>query len=175
MCIPAVAVIQGIGLAASAISAVNSANQEYNQIKTNARYQTQAALVNMKNARNAAYNEIQQGIDESRKEKIEKIQKSKYLIASAAAGGFSIDSDTNQNNINDLLDLAEINSKEIQKKYQYRANNYLQNANNYLNEANRIKIEEQQKTKNKLYSIALNGLGQTTSVAQRWYKNGSSV
>ncbi len=173
MCLPAAAVMQGIGLAVNTLNTVNNARNEQNQISANARYQTQAALVNMKNARNSAYNEIQQGIEESRKEKIEKIQKSKYLTASAAAGGFSLNSGTNQNIINDVLDLSEVNSKEIQKKYNLRADDYFRRANSYLNEANRIKTEEKQKTKQNLYSIALNGLGQTTSVAQRWYKNGS--
>ena len=56
MCLPAVTgIIQGVSLVSGIASGIN----QYNKTSAAARYQAQAALVNMKNARNLAYQERQ--------------------------------------------------------------------------------------------------------------------
>lgn len=167
MCVPVVnAVIQGVNAAVSTASTVN----KYKETSANAKYQTAAAIANMKAARDTAYEERQKGIEEARKERLAGIQKASLLMAKNAAGGFSVDDGTNLYNQEAILDLYEEEAENTRNKYEFSANKYLKQANNYLNQANQISAN----AKRDLYSIALTGLGSTTSVAKKWYESKSA-
>lgn len=166
MCVPT---IVGTALKASevAFGVGSSVFDLYNNSK-NQEYRTQAAIANAKNSINEANYQRQQGIEESRKQKLEGQKQASEQMAQAGAMGFDVNSNTNIMNFQDTIDFANSEAQETKDKYDLISQQYLDKANEYLNDAN---ISTSNYNSN-LYSKAINYLGSTNKVAQGWYKGG---
>lgn len=164
MCTPALGAISAISSIATGVLG------EVSNIKSNRdnyKYRTQVALNNAKIAQDEALRQQQLGIEKSRLEKIEGIQKANKLKAINSASGFDLNSQTNTLAYQDVTDLADYNAENIKKEYEVRADSYFNQANSYLNSAKQARKEYNQS----LFDYSLNALGKIQNVAGSWYSN----
>lgn len=134
------------------------------------KYQTQAAIANSKKAQNLMYSNIQEGINQSRIEKLKGIKEKNLKMANSAKSGFSINSTTNQYDYNDSLLLSNTNAKTIKNSYNSRALDYMNRANSYIDDAN-FDIDRYNTANN---FSKFNYLTDVGSVAYGWYENVNS-
>ena len=157
-------VIKGVvGVASAVIPSAAS----YSSAKESLNYRTSLALKNMEEAKNDAKVQKQLGIEEARKQKIEGLRRANALMAQNASNGFSFDSGTNYLGYEDSVDSAYQNAFASQNIYNLRADNYYEKARNYLNDAKYYQKEK----KNLGKGFALNMLGNSRSVASKWFSS----
>lgn len=149
--------------------ASNLANKvsSYKANKTNYEYQTQLALNNARMAQEMGLTQKQLGIEKSRLEKIESLQKISKIKAQNSASGLDSMSGTNKLVYDDVAYANEINAQAIKNSYDISAKSYFNQANNYLNQANNYK----ELYKKSLFNQSMNALGQFGKVASSWYEN----
>lgn len=163
MCIPSDGAMQAI----STIVGGTNDYWEYRQEKENYEYRTQVALNNAKKAENEARRQEQLGIEKSRQEKIEGIQKANQLKAINSASNLDINSETSMLAYEDILEYSDFNAENILNQYEQNANNYFDQANSYLED-----VQQYNKLSNQsLFDYALSALGRTQNVADSWYKS----
>ena len=163
MCTPSNGTLQAI----SSIIGVTNDYWEHRQNKENYEYRTQVALNNAKKAENEARRQEQLGIEKSRQEKIEGIQKANQLKAINSASNLDVNSQTNMLAYEDIMEYSDFNADNILNQYEQSANNYFNQANSYLEEVQQYKKQYNQS----LFDFALNALGKTQNVADSWYKS----
>lgn len=154
------------GLINGAFNLTNSAMQ-VQQNKKNHEYRMNVALKNAEISKNNALRQQQLGIDKSRLEKISGIKEANLLKAKNAASGIDLNSTTNQQNYDDMLNQSELNASVAKKEYDFTAQNYFNQANSYLEEANNMNRQYN----NSVFQNALNALGKAKKVEHVWYEN----
>jgi len=156
-----------LGTATSIIPSINN----YNEQKSNLNYRTALALKNMEDSKNQAYAQKQLGIEEARKQKIAGIKEANDIMTQNASGGLNVFSGNNFYNYEDTIENAYSNAKSTQNSYDVRADNYFENAKSYLNEAKSYKKQK----KSLGWNLAATALGQTNTVAKKWFTTGSII
>ena len=135
----------------------------------NYNYRKQIAINNALIEQDNAHKAMQEGIESSRKEKLQSIQEANKLKVRNSASGFSLNSDTSQEQYDDIISQGEIIAKNELDLYNEKANNYYSRANGYLEQADEITRDYN----SSLYNSAMikGYLGNANKVAQNWYKD----
>ncbi len=134
--------------------------------RSNAKYQMQTAYQNALNAKRQGQQTLQEGIENSRKEKIKGLQQANLEKAKAAASGFDSNSGTNLLNYQDTIDTANTNARITQENSAAQAGSYFKQANSYLDTARNIKHDYNEG----LFGKAMSYLQSENSVAAQWYE-----
>lgn len=162
MCGPAAATIVG-ALVTTAFS-VGSQIVEYKAQKKTNEYNKQIAINQIRTTQNEAQNQIQDGIDKSRQEKLQSRKTVSKLVAKNAANGFDVYSTSNLYNYEDINDDYENSAKNILDSYYKNANSYNKQA------SDQIKQYDYKQSMN-----GLNSIGTTMKVASNWYNTANNV
>lgn len=164
------------GVASGVVGGISS----YQQGKaTQAQYNYQAE-VNRRNAQKAQANadtKRQEGIEESRLQRLKTLQTVGSQQAAMAANGFDVSSGTNLDIVEDTAAMGELDALTTRYNYETEALAYESQADNYNNQANLDILAGQNAYKSGVYgavSSGINGLGSAASVASKWY-SGNSV
>lgn len=170
-----------LSLAAGAIGGVVSGVSAYQQGKSQQAmydYQSQVATNNAKIANNNAALERQEGIEESRLQRMKTIQAVGNQQAAMAANGLDITQGTPLDVIEDTSAMGELDALQVQYNSERKALAYEAQANNFTNQANLDSIAGQNAYSAGLMNGAaagLNGLGDAArSVSRVWYKGGKN-
>lgn len=170
-----------LSLAAGAIGGVVSGVSAYQQGKSQQAmydYQSQVATNNAKIANNNAALERQEGIEESRLQRMKTIQAVGTQQAAMAANGLDITQGTPLDVIEDTSAMGELDALQVQYNSERKALAYEAQANNFTNQANLDSIAGQNAYSAGLMNGAaagLNGLGDAArSVSSVWYKGGKN-
>lgn len=174
-----IAGIANVALAASAIAGVagsimsaQAAKQQGEAQQAMYNYQAQVAQENAKIAKNNAAMERQQGIEESRLQRIKVAQAIGSQQTAMAANGVDITQGTALDVIEDTAAMGELDSLQTRYNYERKALAYEATANNYSNQANLDIIAGQNAYKaGNINALAtgLNGISKTGEVASRWF------
>lgn len=164
------------GVASGVVGGISS----YQQGKaTQAQYNYQAE-VNRRNAQKAQANadtKRQEGIEESRLQRLKTLQTVGSQQAAMAANGFDVSSGTNLDIVEDTAAMGELDALTTRYNYETEALAYESQADNYNNQANLDVFAGQNAYKSGVtgaISSGINGLGSAASVASKWY-SGNSV
>lgn len=169
MCLPQAAIA-----AQTILSFSNNINNKFAENKQQVianEYRAQVAMNNMRNEEDNARSELQKGIEESRKEKIEGMKKASKLLAQNASSGVLATSDTNYMNFEDVTNESNLNAQDILNSYNSKAESHFQRANSYLNNYN----QQSTNYNSSLKKNSLNSLGSYMKVASKWYSGMEDV
>jgi len=155
-------VVKGVAIVARTVV---PAVKTYQEQKDNLKYRTNLALNNMKEAKNNALAQKQAGIEEARKQKISGLRLANEMFNQNASYGFEADSGNNLYNYDDTIENYYNTAFDTQHTYDVRADNYFESANEYLKSAKSY----QQQSKKVGWKVTKNALGNTTSVASKWF------
>lgn len=159
------------GVAGSVVSA-NAAKQQGKAQQAMYNYQAQVAEENAKIAQNNAALERQQGIEESRLQRIKVAQAVGSQQTAMAANGVDVTQGTALDVIEDTAAMGELDALQTRYNYERKALAYEAESNNYQNQANLDIIAGQNAYKagnmNALAS-GLNGIAKTGEVASKWF------
>ena len=165
-------VVSLVSAAASTAMGVVSGVQQANAAKAQMNYQ---ADVNKRNAKIAQANadmKRQEGIEESRLQKIRNLQKVGAQQAAMAANGIDVSSGTALDVVEDTAAMGELDALTTRYNAETQAQAYERQANNLTNQANMDIISGQNAYKSGMTGAigsGFKGLGDTASVASRWY------
>ncbi len=165
-------VVSLVSAAASTAMGVVSGVQQANAAKAQMNYQ---ADVNKRNAKIAQANadmKRQEGIEESRLQKIRNLQKVGAQQAAMAANGIDVSSGTALDVVEDTAAMGELDALTTRYNAETQAQAYERQANNLTNQANMDIISGQNAYKSGITGTigsGFKGLGDTASVASRWY------
>lgn len=165
-------VVSLVSAAASTAMGVVSGVQQANAAKAQMNYQ---ADVNKRNAKIAQANadmKRQEGIEESRLQKIRNLQKVGAQQAAMAANGIDVSSGTALDVVEDTAAMGELDALTTRYNAETQAQTYERQANNLTNQANMDIISGQNAYKSGITGAigsGFKGLGDTASVASRWY------
>lgn len=165
-------VVSLVSAAASTAMGVVSGVQQANAAKAQMNYQ---ADVNKRNAKIAQANadmKRQEGIEESRLQKIRNLQKVGAQQAAMAANGIDVSSGTALDVVEDTAAMGELDALTTRYNAETQAQAYERQANNLTNQANMDIISGQNAYKSGITGAigsGFKGLGDTASVASRWY------
>ena len=165
-------VVSLVSAAASTAMGVVSGVQQANAAKAQMNYQ---ADVNKRNAKIAQANadmKRQEGIEESRLQKIRNLQKVGAQQAAMAANGIDVSSGTALDVVEDTAAMGELDALTTRYNAETQAQAYERQANNLTNQANMDIISGQNAYKSGITGAigsCFKGLGDTASVASRWY------
>ena len=169
-------VVSLVSAAASTAMGVVSGVQQANATKAQMNYQ---ADVNKRNAKIAQANadmKRQEGIEESRLQKIRNLQKVGAQQAAMAANGIDVSSGTALDVVEDTAAMGELDALTTRYNAETQAQAYERQANNLTNQANMDIISGQNAYKSGITGAigsGFKGLGDTASVASRWYSPNS--
>lgn len=169
-------VVSLVSAAASTAMGVVSGVQQANAAKAQMNYQ---ADVNKRNAKIAQANadmKRQEGIEESRLQKIRNLQKVGAQQAAMAANGIDVSSGTALDVVEDTAAMGELDTLTTRYNAETQAQAYERQANNLTNQANMDIISGQNAYKSGITGAigsGFKGLGDTASVASRWYSPNS--
>lgn len=169
-------VVSLVSAAASTAMGVVSGVQQANAAKAQMNYQ---ADVNKRNAKIAQANadmKRQEGIEESRLQKIRNLQKVGAQQATMAANGIDVSSGTALDVVEDTAAMGELDALTTRYNAETQAQAYEKQANNLTNQANMDIISGQNAYKSGITGAigsGFKGLGDTASVASRWYSPNS--
>lgn len=169
-------VVSLVSAAASTAMGVVSGVQQANAAKAQMNYQ---ADVNKRNAKIAQANadmKRQEGIEESRLQKIRNLQKVGAQQAAMAANGIDVSSGTALDVVEDTAAMGELDALTTRYNAETQAQAYERQANNLTNQANMDIISGQNAYKAGITGAigsGFKGLGDTASVASRWYSPNS--
>ena len=169
-------VVSLVSAAASTAMGVVSGVQQANAAKAQMNYQ---ADVNKRNAKIAQANadmKRQEGIEESRLQKIRNLQKVGAQQAAMAANGIDVSSGTALDVVEDTAAMGELDALTTRYNAETQAQAYERQANNLTNQANMDIISGQNAYKSGITGAigsGFKGLGDTASVASRWYSPNS--
>lgn len=155
---------------------VVSSVQQGKAAQAQANYQ---AKINQRNAATAQANaddKRQEGIEEARMTRLKTAQKIGLQQASLAANGVDVSEGTALDMIEDTSAMGELDALTTRYNYEKQALAYEGQANNFNNQANLDIFAGQNAYKSGMMnavSTGVNGLGQTVSVASKWYGNNS--
>lgn len=169
-------VVSLVSAAASTAMGVVSGVQQANAAKAQMNYQ---ADVNKRNAKIAQANadmKRQEGIEESRLQKIRNLQKVGAQQAAMAANGIDVSSGTALDVVEDTAAMGELDALTTRYNAETQAQAYERQANNLTNQANMDIISGQNAYKSGITGTigsGFKGLGDAASVASSWYKPNS--
>lgn len=169
-------VVSLVSAAASTAMGVVSGVQQANAAKAQMNYQ---ADVNKRNAKIAQANadmKRQEGIEESRLQRIRNLQKVGAQQAAMAANGIDVSSGTALDVVEDTAAMGELDALTTRYNAETQAQAYERQANNLTNQANMDIISGQNAYKSGITGAigsGFKGLGDTASVASRWYSPNS--
>ena len=152
----------------NAATSITSNVISYKQEEANNEYRNQIAINNIKNAQNEAKLIKQTGIEEARQERIKGLQELSRQKAQNASSGFDINSNSYQQNYEDILDGYNSNAQNIENAYDRKAQSVNNSQNTIASEA----IYSQNQYNLNQYKNAINSLGNYTQVASNWLKKG---
>lgn len=165
-------VIGIVGAVTSVVTGVVSGVQAQNQ----ANYQAEIARQNAKTAQQNADQKRQEGIEESRLQRMKNLQKVASQQTAMAGNGIDISEGTAVDVIEDTATMGELDALTTRYNYETQALAYETQANNFNNQANLDTIAGQNAmTSGVMNGIGsgLNGLASTSSVAGKWYSPNS--
>ena len=136
----AVAAVGTVAGVASGIVGGVSAYQQGKAQQAQAEYQAKVAEDNAKIAQQNASNARQEGIEESRMQRMKTIQAVSSQQASMAANGLDITQGTPLDVIEDTATMGELDALTTQYNAETKAQAYEQQANNFSNQANLDRI-----------------------------------
>ena len=177
----AVAVGANVVLAAGVAGGIVSGISSYQQGKAQQaqhNYQAQMDLQNKQIAENKAVSERQQGIEESRLQRLKVKSVVGQQQAAMAANGIDVSQGTAVDVIADTASLGELDALQTRYNYESRAINYEQQANNFANQANLDIISgENAMQAGRMNALAsgLNTVSKTGEVASRWFGFGGGA
>lgn len=170
-----------IGTVASITGGVVGGVSSYQQGKaTQAQYNYQAQIdkENAKIAEENAARTRQQGIEESRFQRMKTAQKVASQSVAMAANGVDVTQGTAVDVIGDTSAMGELDALQTRYNYETKAMQYDQQANNFLNQSSLDIISGQNAYRagitNGLAS-GLDGISKTAQVAEKWYGYSSSA
>lgn len=165
-----------VGTAVSTTMGITSSVQQGNAAKAQYAYQ---AEIDRKNARIAQANadqERQEGIEEARLQRIKTAQMIGSQQAAMAANGIDASSGTALDIIDDTAAMGELDALTTRYNSETKAIAYENQANNFNNQANLNLISGQNAYKSGMLNAVgsgVKGLGDTASVASKWYSSNS--
>ena len=169
----AVAAVGTVAGVASGIVGGVSAYQQGKAQQAQAEYQAKVAEDNAKIAQQNASNARQEGIEESRMQRMKTIQAVSSQQASMAANGLDITQGTPLDVIEDTATMGELDALTTQYNAETKAQAYEQQANNFSNQANLDRIagrNAMQAGKMTALSSGLNTISSTAkSVSSYWW------
>ena len=139
------------------------------------------AEINRRNALKAQQNaddKRQEGIEEARMSRLKAAQKVGLQQSALAANGIDVSEGTALDIIEDTSAMGELDALTTQYNYEKQALAYEEQANNFNNQANLDVFAGQNAYRSGVMNAVtsgINGLGQTASVASKWYGNNSSA
>ncbi len=174
-----IAGIANVALAASAIAGVagsvmsaQAAKKQGEAQQAMYNYQAKVAQENSQIAKTNAAMERQQGIEESRLQRIKVLQAIGSQQTAMAANGVDITQGTALDVIEDTAAMGELDSLQTRYNYERKALAYEQEANNYTHQANLDIIAGQNAYKAgniNAMATGLSGLARTGEVASKWF------
>lgn len=174
-----VAGIANVALAASAIAGVagsymsaQAAKQQGEAQQAMYNYQAKIAQENSKIAKTQAGLERQQGIEESRLQRMKVLQAIGSQQTAMAANGVDVTQGTALDVIEDTAAMGELDALQTRYNYERKAIAYEVEANNYSNQANLDIIAGQnayKAGKTNALATGLSGIAKTGEVASRWF------
>lgn len=175
-----IAIVGNVALAVGAIGStamgVTSSVQQGKSTQAQMNYQAKVARNNAKIAQANADQKRQEGIEESRLQRMKTIQKVGAQQTAMAANGVDISSGTALDIIEDTSAMGELDALTTRYNYETQALGYEQQANNFNNQANLDVFAGQNAYKSGMISAVgegAKGLGNIASVATRWYSPNS--
>lgn len=159
------------GVAGSVMSA-QAAKQQGQAQQAMYNYQAQVAKQNSEIAKSNAAMERQQGIEESRLQRIKVSQAIGSQQTAMAANGIDVTQGTALDVIEDTAAMGELDALQTRYNYERKAIAYEQEANNYTNQANLDIIAGQNAYKaGNINALAtgLSGIARTGEVASKWF------
>lgn len=169
------AVIGVASAAASTAIGITSSIQQGEQQQAYYNYQAQVAQENAKIAQSNAALERQQGIEESRLQRIKTAQAIGSQQTAMAANGIDVTQGTALDVIEDTAAMGELDALQTRYNYERKAIQYEQQANNFLNQGNLDVIAGQNAySAGQMNALAsgVSGIGKTADVAGKWFDFG---
>lgn len=159
-------------VASTALGVVGSV-QQGKAAKAEAQYQAQVNRQNAKKAEMNAAQKRQEGIEESRLQRIRTLQKVGSQQAAMAANGIDISSGTALDIVEDTAAMGELDALTTRYNSETEAIAFEHQAANFENQANLDILSGQNAYKSGMINAAATGakgLGKLTSVAGKWYQ-----
>lgn len=171
-----IGVVSAVAGAATAITTgvvgAISAKQQGEQQQAYYNYQAQVAQENAKIAQSNAALERQQGIEESRLQRIKTAQAIGSQQTAMAANGIDVTQGTAVDVIEDTAAMGELDALQTRYNYERKAIQYEQQANNFSNQSNLDVIAGQNAySAGKMNALAsgIDGVSKAASVASKWF------
>ena len=171
-------ILLGAGAIASVGSGVIGAVQQGKAAQAQMNYQAQVERRNARIAQQNADQKRQEGIEESRLQRIKNLQKVGSQQAALAANGVDVSEGTALDIIEDTAAMGELDALTTRYNYETQALAYEQQRDNYNNQANLDVISGQNAYRAGMINAVgegFKGLGNVASVADRWYSPKSSA
>ncbi len=165
-----------VGAIVSTTMGVVSSVQSANATQAQMNYQADVNKKNAKIAQSNADQKRQEGIEESRLQRIRTLQKIGSQQTAMAANGIDVSTGTALDVIEDTSAMGELDALTTRYNAETQAQAYERQANNFNNQANLDIIAGQNAYKTGITSAigsGFKGLGDTASVASSWYKPNS--
>lgn len=163
------------GVAGSVVSGISS-YQQGKQQQAMYNYQAEVEKQNAKIAQDNAALERQQGIEESRLQRMKTAKTIGAQQAAMAANGIDVTQGTPLDIIQDTATIGELDALQTRYNYESKAINYEQQAANFQNQSNLdIIAGKNAASAGRINSLAygLNGLSKAGDVATKWFGFGS--
>lgn len=170
-----------VGIASAAASTaigITSAVQQGQQQQAYYNYQAQVAEENAKIAQSNAALERQQGIEESRLQRIKTAQAVGSQQTAMAANGVDVTQGTALDVIEDTAAMGELDALQTRYNYERKAIQYEQQANNFTNQSNLDIIAGQNAySAGNMNALAagVSGLGKISDVSNKWLSFGGGT
>lgn len=168
--------VSALGGVVSGVTGGVSAYQGGKAQQAQMNYQAKVAQNNARIAQANADQERQEGIEESRLQRIRNLQKIGAQQSAIAANGVDISSGTALDMIEDTAAMGELDALTTRYNSETKAIAYEEQANNYSNQANLDMMAGQNAYRSGLISAAgegMKGLASGLSVAADWYSPNS--
>ena len=165
-----------VGTVVSTTMGIVSSVQQANAAQAQANYQAEVAKQNAKIAQQNADQTRQEGIEESRMQRMKTLQAVGSQQAAMAANGIDISNGTALDIVEDTASMGELDALTTRYNAETKAVGYEQTANNFNNQANLDIYAGQNAYKagmTNAVAAGFGGLAQTASVASKWYSPNS--
>ena len=165
-----------VATAVSTTMGVVSSVQQGTAQQAQYNYQAEVARNNAKIAQANADQQRQEGIEESRLQRIKTLQAIGKQQTAMAANGIDISSGTALDIIEDTSAMGELDALTTRYNSETQAIAYEQQANNFTNQANLDVFAGENAYRSGVtnaISTGVNGLGNAASVAGKWYSGNS--
>lgn len=166
-----IAIATALSTALSTTFGVISSVQQGKAAQAQYNYQAEVERQNAKIAEQNAAQVRQQGIEESRLQRMKTAQKIGLQSTAMAANGVDVTQGTSVDVIEDTAAMGELDALQTSYNYETKAMQYDQQANNMLNQANIDVISGRNAySAGRMNALAsgLNGISKTGEVAGKW-------